>query len=59
MYVLAVANLADGITLYGPFADAETANDYGDRDFDNVDWVVMDLCPWPEEATDVLPRLRP
>lgn len=49
MYVLAVGNSFDGLTLYGPFEDAEETNDIGSSEFPNQDWHVVDLCPSPVE----------
>ncbi len=39
MFVILAGNPVDGMTVYGPFDDAEDANDYAENNFDGDWWV--------------------
>lgn len=45
MFIIVAGNVADGFTHYGPFIDAESANEWGDHGLDNCgsEWVVVSL----------------
>lgn len=42
--IVAVGNIFDGFEFYGPFADTEDAVEYGERTFDNRDWLLVTLA---------------
>lgn len=42
--IVAVGNIFDGFEFYGPFADTEDAVEYGERTFDNCDWLLVTLA---------------
>ena len=41
--ILIVGNLADGLTFYGPFDDAEQATQHAERVFRDEDWCIAEL----------------
>ena len=47
MHVVVVGNPFDGMTIYGPFATGDEANEWANSndktDLDNVDWWVLRL----------------
>lgn len=43
MYVIAVGNVFDGITLYGPYEDNENAQQIAELEFNHSDWHVIPL----------------
>ena len=43
MFVIAVGNPFDGITLHGVFDSDQAANDAADRDFDSESWNVVEV----------------
>jgi len=44
--VVATGNAFDGITLLGPFLDAEVANEWADREVNrNQEWTVVFIEP--------------
>ncbi len=45
LYLIIVGNVVNGLTHYGPFDDAEEANEYAKYKFDDEDWVVAALYP--------------
>jgi hypothetical protein len=49
--VVAVGNPFDGMRLYGPFSDANDANDWASETWKHEEWHVMELLP----ETDVIP----
>lgn len=50
-FVLVVGNPIDGVTLTGPFDDAEAASWWAEHNFPNDTWWVASMaCPPPEET---------
>ena len=48
-YIVVCGNVADGFSFYGPFIDAEAANEWADTELDNADcWHVVELTPVDE-----------
>jgi len=45
MTVIALGNPFDGMTIYGPFYDAELAVEYAEGNFQSDDWWIMDVEP--------------
>jgi len=43
LYVLIVGNPFDGLRIYGPWTDANLAQEYADQNHDDADWWVMQV----------------
>lgn len=43
MFIVITGNVIDGLTMFGPFSNAEDANEYGDLECGQDTWVVATL----------------